>query len=146
MPTRKGRLKLQLAGATGSFKEFEENEIIDLTIETVVEINGEKFFFLSHSSGCFALLKVKYYLHYDFEVGKQVSCQYIGIKPDGTLRVEPPNPFYRVGDTYNFTVSSVGTKAILMGNSGMQQFDIYGMKCGFVVPAGSECNRSSHTM
>ncbi|HPS04751.1 MAG TPA: hypothetical protein PLE97_05320 [Tenuifilaceae bacterium] len=137
---RKGRLQLQLAGATGSCKEFEENEIIDLTIETVVEINGEKFFFLSHSSGCFALLKVKYYLHYDFEVGKQVSCQYIGIKPDGTLRVEPPNPFYRVGDTYNFTVSSVGTESNSDGETASYAtvFDIYGMKCGFVVPAGSK--------
>lgn len=136
----KGRLQLQLAGATGSCREFEENEIIDLTIETVVEINGEKFFFLCHSSRCFAFLKVKHYLHYGFEVGKQVSCQYLGVKPDGTLRVEPPHPFYMVGNTYNFTVDSVSTVSNSDGETASYAtvFDIYGMKCGFVVPAGSK--------
>lgn len=53
-----------------------------------------------------AELKVRHYTNYGFTIGYQVEAKVLGINEYGLLKVEPKNPFYSLGELYEFTINS----------------------------------------
>lgn len=65
---------------------------------------NEKVFVLISNNGLNAELKYKHYKNYGFNVGDSINCD-IYSKAFGRLyKVEPENPVYKVGYTYDFSV------------------------------------------
>jgi hypothetical protein len=56
--------------------------------------------------------------------------------PDGTLKIEPINPFYNIGVVYNFIIESIQDVNDLDTESTViaELIDITGKKCGVKLP------------
>ncbi len=83
-------------------------ELIEFKINAIVVENSEEYYSLEDSLGKIASrLKVKYYKHYGFKVGQICYCKVIGYNSNGLTQVEPENPWYKVGESYIFKISSI---------------------------------------
>lgn len=73
-------------------------------IRTEINTSRETGYVLQSTEGHNAWLKVKHYKNYGFAVGDSVWCDVYGYTSTGVLKVEPDNPFYKVGEIYDFEV------------------------------------------
>jgi hypothetical protein len=73
-------------------------------IRTEPNTSGEIGYVLQSTEGHKAWLKLKHYKSYGFVVGDTVWCHVYGHTNTGVLKVEPDNPFYKVGTIYDFEV------------------------------------------
>lgn len=67
---------------------------------------NDEVFVLQNESVPRAELKVQQYKSYGFNVGQTVEAIVLGLKEDGTLKVEPKNPFYEMGKDYEFRITA----------------------------------------
>ncbi|MFP4557439.1 MAG: hypothetical protein ACLFNU_11265 [Bacteroidales bacterium] len=127
----------QLQDSANRRKEQEWSSFIGRELNFLVEdisINSkdEECYVLKYKDIA-TLIKVKYYEHYGITVGDSVPCKVYGIRSSGELKVEPKNPFYKMGGIYRFNVSTVeynsssGTRILVVHDS-------CNKKCGVPVP------------
>ncbi|MHC1704606.1 MAG: hypothetical protein AB9846_11915 [Tenuifilaceae bacterium] len=132
---KKGKPILSLPEEVKPIIEFNKNQLIKLKLKDVVSLNNEDFYNLAVGEKIISRLKVKYYKHYGFDIGSFISCEILGNDTNGLLIIEPKNPWYKIGETYQFVVSSIEKNLDLDGNSIKTAiiYDIKGNKCGVVL-------------
>jgi len=119
--------------------KFKEGETHQFKIVGFTEIPGteESFFILENNFGGKHLLESINYTQYNLEIGKNVNCRIDKINCSGKIYLEPDNPFYNVGEVYDFEfleiidqINSVGEKenAVLVK-------DIFGIKIACSIPS-----------
>jgi len=105
---------------------------LDFQVEEIsINIKGEDLYIFKNED-ITAYVKVKHYAHYGFSVGDTVSSRVYGVSDSGKLKVEPKNPFYKVGKTYSFIVSSV-EENLSIGKAILVVHDYCKNKCGVQV-------------
>lgn len=84
--------------------KFKEGETHLFTIDGFTEIPGteESFYILKNQSGGKHLLKSIHYKHYNLQINQTISCKIDKINCSGKIYLEPENPVYKVGKTYDF--------------------------------------------
>lgn len=99
--------------------KFSEGEVYSFTITGFTEIPGtdESFYILKNPFGGKHLLKAIHYKHYNLKTGQQINCKIDKINCSGKIFLEPENPKYKEGKTYEFEllkiidhINSVGQK------------------------------------
>ena len=105
-------------------------------VDAMVVINNENYYRLSALSKYVSLLKFKHYSSYGFNVGDNIECKYIGIYPDGTLKLEPINPHYKIGEIYQFKIEDFEEVTDIENDSVIiaEVMDINQKKCGVKLP------------
>lgn len=96
-------------------------------------LESDELYILKSQSGYKASLKVKHFSSYGFEVGDTIKCEVYGYTGLGELRVEPENPFYKTGETYEFEIAKTNTysdKGYDVGSDVLTLIDISGKRCG----------------
>lgn len=113
-------------------------KMIFLVKEVFQNSYNEDVFFLISQDNKSAEIKVKHFSSYEIKVGDNIECEIIGITHDGFLKVEPHNPFYNLGEIYDFKIVDILSDAQNdgIGESTIVVEDIYGKKCGVVVNKG----------
>ncbi|MCB9000600.1 MAG: hypothetical protein H6537_01315 [Bacteroidales bacterium] len=100
----------------------------------IVTQNNDDFYWFKYKT-CYAVLKVKHYAHYGFKIGEKIECTFIDIRPNGFLKIEPLNPFYKVGNIYEFIIEKISTEnSISKSNCIAEVYDIFGKKCSVLLP------------
>lgn len=127
---KKGVPLLAARQAHSKCAAIQEGTDLEVYCCDIVERNGERFYLFIFDH-CFGLLKVSRFSHYGIEPGNTVSCRLLGFRPDGTLRLEPRNPFYRIGMCYDFTISAIQQLPNTEPNGSIAViYDRFGKKCG----------------
>jgi hypothetical protein len=113
----------QIIGSTLSFD----------VMEVTKNISGVDVFPLINPAGFKSELKVKYFKPYGFSIGDTIDCEVYGITHYKFLKVEPKNPYYTIGEVYEFKLSSI--LEIIGDNDDIQELnlivdDYFGNKCG----------------
>ncbi len=110
--------------------------MISACVEDIVIINDESYYSLKVLSKYVSLLKVKHYSSYGFNLGDNIDCEYIGVYPDGTLKLEPINPRYKIGEVYQFKIEDFEEITDIENDSVIiaEVLDINQKKCGVKLP------------
>ena len=99
--------------------KFTEGEIHQFKINGFAEMPGtdESFYILENRFGGKHLLKSFHYKHYNFNKGEEITCKIDKINCSGKIYLEPENPVYKEGKSYEFDlmkiidqINSVGEK------------------------------------
>jgi len=132
---KKGKPILSLPEAIKPVIEFKKNQPIKLRLKDTVSLDNEDFYNLTDDEKTISRLKVKHYKHYGFEIGSLITCEILGNDANGLLIVEPENPWYKIGETYQFLISSIETNLDLDGDTIKTAviYDVKGSKCGVVL-------------
>jgi hypothetical protein len=76
-------------------------------VVTITKNNyGEEVYIIYNESVPQVELKVKHYRSYGLSIGQLIEATMLGIKEDGSLKVEPKNPFYEIGKEYEFGIAA----------------------------------------
>ena len=83
-------------------------------------------------------MKSRHFKFYDLSIGKSISCSVYGYTNLGLLKVEPQNPWYIIGQSYEFDLQKIepyglhDDKVYLLILN-----DCVGNKCGAQIDANS---------
>jgi hypothetical protein len=103
---KKGRLFLRLKGEGYSTSTLRLGEWYAFSIEDE-RFNPDdrhSYFILSGPDGQKHLLKKKYYIHYGFHPGKNITCRVEKFSSEGYFILEPEHPCYVPGREYDFRI------------------------------------------
>ncbi len=104
---KKGKPILSFTDDKRSRFDYLINKSLVFLVTAVIKNNfDEEVYVLKSNTLPKAELKVRHYHNYGFTIGKEVEAKVLGINEDGLLKVEPKNPFYNIGELYDFTISS----------------------------------------
>ena len=69
-------------------------------------------------------------------MGDNIECKCIGIYPDGTLKLEPINPHYKIDEIYQFRIEDLEEVADIEKDSVIiaEVLDVNQKKCGVKLP------------
>ena len=76
---------------------------------------SEGYFVLRDPLGYKMLMPSGFYLHYGFETGQKIQCRVDKVNCNGRIFLEPQNPWYSEGQTYDFDVVSSGLRKSFSG-------------------------------
>lgn len=111
------------------------SESIKVMVKDIILINSVEFYTFTYEHQVVARLKVKHFKNYGFKVGAEILCYLRGHESNGLLIIEPENPWYKVGVSYPFKISSIEEYLDLNGDSikSAVVIDIGGNKCGVIL-------------
>jgi hypothetical protein len=102
---------------------------VNFTINKEIKnLENEDVFVLETDNGYKAELKKRYYKYYDLSIGNTVECHIYGKNHLGHLKVEPKNPYYTIGELYEFDIESI--EEYNEDDFSLVLIDIFGQKCG----------------
>ena len=132
---RKGILYLSEVNDSDVKTNLLINQIIELKLVTIISYNGEDYYSLSNGKVIVSRLKYEHYKYYGFELGANIKCLIIEFEKNGMLKVEPENPWYRIGQSYEFIINSIEEFTNLDGEkeSSIIVLDASGRKCGISI-------------
>jgi hypothetical protein len=87
------------------YKDFIGKSLVLRVIKITINNFSDEVFVLQNESVPRAELKVQHYRSYGFNVGHLVEVTVLAVKEDGSLKVEPKNPFYELGKDYEFRIT-----------------------------------------
>jgi hypothetical protein len=104
---------------------------LKLTVKTIKTYNSDDYFILTDGNN-YSKLKVKHFKKYGFGIGDEVLCEIIGEESTNQLVIEPKNPWYTIGEIYQFDIVRIEEFIDLEGNilNVAVVFDNGGNKCG----------------
>jgi hypothetical protein len=88
----------------------------------------EDVFILKSNNGFTSELRKKHYKHYNILIGEEIECFVYGKTHLGVLKVEPENPFYQIGVSYNFDIESI--EDLGEDDFSLVLRDTFNQKCG----------------
>ncbi|MCF8371963.1 MAG: hypothetical protein K9H64_10095 [Bacteroidales bacterium] len=94
---------------------LKQGDTYPFMIFNLIEISGIEYFVLIDPHEKKHLLASSYYSHYGFEIGQEIMCTIDKINCTGKIYLEPTNPFYSVGDTYEFIITEEKTRINSLG-------------------------------
>jgi hypothetical protein len=109
---------------------------IYLKVVAIITENLEEYYSLADNTGkIISRLKVKHYKHFGYEIGSNILCQKRDNDLNGLMLVEPENPWYKIGESYIFIVSSIENVTNLDGEEifTIILLDNFSNKCGISV-------------
>lgn len=92
---------------------------------------NDEVYILKNSYGHGAEIKIKHFRNYGISVGYSITCEVYGFSHWGILKVEPENPFYKLGEIYEFEIEK--NNPLDQNSDEEDEFfalDKYGNKCG----------------
>lgn len=106
---KKGKLFLVVAGEEVKHPDLQPGRLYVFTIadEMLNPDDGQRYYILEDASGNKHLLRKKYYHHYGFRKGQQITCRVDKFASEGYYLLEPEHPCYAPGNTYSFAVDRV---------------------------------------
>ena len=89
--------------------KFTEGEVHQFKVTGYTEIPGtdESFYILENQYGGKHLLKTVNYKHYNLKTGQEITCKIDKINCSGKIYLEPENPVYKEGKTYEFDLIKI---------------------------------------
>lgn len=99
---KKGRPILTISENFHDREEILINNEMELYLRAVIMLNNEQYYLLTRNE-YYAILKVRHYKHYNLNVGEITRCNTVDNLGGGLLKVEPLNPWYKIGESYLFT-------------------------------------------
>ena len=99
---RKAELILFYPGVISSWKGTRIGQLYQFKIIGEKKFEDEELFILRGPEGKLHTIKKEFYIHYDFKAGQKIDARVVDINPDGSFKIEPDNPFYKIGETYYF--------------------------------------------
>lgn len=107
------------------------------------DIKGDNFI-LTDAEGNYHHLEAMWYGHYNLKQGDTVNCKFLHYAEDGTLTLEPENPFYKEGNSYKFPVRYFRKMEYADGSFEITAvaLDIFGEEAHIKVPAAFDQNLS----
>ena len=77
-------------------------------IDDVVKgIDNRSYFLVTDPSDDKHSIPYEYYKHYGLKKGSDFRGRFIRYRKNADIRIEPENPFFKVGEVYDFTVSEL---------------------------------------
>lgn len=114
---KKGIPVLSFPGTEKLISSINTTNKIKLRVAAIVYENSEEYFSLADDFGIIvSRIKVKHYKHYGLTVGECFLFQSRGYDINGLTLVEPENPWYKIGESYTFKISSIENYIDLDGN------------------------------
>jgi hypothetical protein len=103
---------------TNQYK-FTEGENHQFNIIGFTEIPNTKdsFYILENKFGGKHLLKAWPFKHYNLMIGNNITCRIDKINCSGKIFLEPENPFYKLGEIYDFDVIRIATQTNSVGET-----------------------------
>jgi len=128
---KKGTPILSYSSSANFLNNSNVSDNIALKITAIVNYNSEEYYSLADGERIVSRLKVKHYKHYGLNVGKSITCIWRGYDSTGLIRVEPENPWYKIGESYKFVVKGFEDYIDLSGESVRVAIvlDVMGNKC-----------------
>lgn len=90
-------------------QSFKEGETHPFRILNKIDLSDDDYFVLADSDSKKYLLASEYYSHYGFEIGQDINCRIDKISCTGKIYLEPINPFYSPGGSYDFKIAGETT-------------------------------------
>jgi hypothetical protein len=120
---------------TQQIHQYVKDSLLTLRVEDTITANNEAYYQLTDGRSK-AFLKVKHFQNYGLAIGGHVECRYRGVDSNGFLKVEPINPWYRVGERYSFSIAEYQEIIDLDGRPTTIALviDKAGKKCGVKLP------------
>lgn len=133
---KKGKPQLAIPKLNENNIDIDFGSSVLAYVDAMVVINNENYYRLSALSKYVSLLKVKHYSSYGFKVGDNIECKYVGIHPDGTLKLEPINPHYKIDEIYQFRIEDFEEVTDIENDSIIiaEVLDVNQKKCGVKLP------------
>ncbi len=106
---KKGKLFLVVAGEEVKHPDLEPGRsyVFHIVNDMRNPDDGQRYYILEDASGNKHLLRKKYYHHYGFRKGQQITCRVDKFASEGYYLLEPEHPCYKPGKTYSFPVDRV---------------------------------------
>ncbi len=130
----KGRIIFTEADERKKGESKEEDDINEFYIyDRKKGVDGKDYFMVSDKDDSHYLVPVDQYSYYGLKKGGTFRGRYIKYHDRGEYKIEPLNPYYKIGQQYNFELISVNErpdgpgKVLIVG-------DKYGLKHEVLVP------------
>lgn len=106
---KKGKLFLIVSGEEVKHPDLEPGMSYSFTIvdELHNPDDGQRYYILEDATGSKHLIRKKYYHHYGFRKGQQITCRVDKFASEGYYLLEPEHPCYKPGSIYSFQVDRV---------------------------------------
>jgi hypothetical protein len=85
--------------------------------EVFFNSNEESFFIMQDPLGYKVMMPADFYQQYGFKPGQMIRCRVDKINCNGRMFLEPQHPFYKEGNSYNFTLKGAGNWQNLTGET-----------------------------
>jgi len=106
---------------------------------------GEDIFLLESEEGYRSNVSVKHFEVYGIKVGKTVLCEISRINQDGSLGVEPVNPFYKINEEYVFKITDNQTYDDNDETTVVSVSDDHGIKSSFNILTTTHTSNKNKT-
>lgn len=127
----------QLAFPDKAKKDVNLNSLLGKKKEFIIKglaknYENEEVYHLESLDGFKSQLKEKHYKHYRLNGTDKILCVVYGFNDNGILKVEPQNPYYSIGEVYEFEVDEI--KGYSKDYEDVEDIlivkDYFGNKCG----------------
>lgn len=124
----------EISTKTDELADCSLNCEVKLTVRSIKRYNSDDYFILSDGIN-YSKLKVKHFQKYGFGIGDEILCEIIGKDSTNRLIIEPKNPWYTIGEVYQFDIVRIEEFIGLEGNilNVAVVFDNGGNKCGIPI-------------
>lgn len=104
---------------------------------TLKDLAGEFFILIDMDSNSHKL-ECKWYAHYNIRQGDKIRCRFLYYSENGSLVLEPENPFYREGELYEFPIRYIQKMEYADGSSDAIAIvgDVFGEEAHLKLPSG----------
>jgi len=99
---KKSQLHLNLQGEI-FFDPLKAGKKYNFKLTGEKQFKSESFYILEDNYQRIHFMPKKYYSHFNFVKGQIITALVVDIKTDGSLSLEPDNPYYKTGSIYNFS-------------------------------------------
>ena len=87
---------------------FVEGDKYPFKIHNLVKLqDGANYYVLLDVNGLKHFLPSEFYISYGFMVGDEITCTIDKINCTGRIFLEPNHPFYKEGESYEFTIENI---------------------------------------
>lgn len=121
-------------GKNEILKELVGKTLVFFVKEVTINASNEDVFLLECEAGYRAELKTRHFKSYGLFPGKTIKCNIYSFTGLGLLKVEPENPYYKIGKSYEFDIQGLSEEESSYDDSYLVILkDCMGNKCGVQV-------------
>ena len=99
---KKSELILSYSSLNKDRQTLEFGKSYQFLIVDEKKYNEEELFVIEDPTGKNHLIRKDFYSHFNFKTGENIQARMIDLRQDGSYKIEPDNPYYKIGETYPF--------------------------------------------
>ena len=124
-------IKGQLIVGSGSLEIKSSKNLVSriysfVLVDESTGVDNKQYYIISDDRGKKYTLRKDYYNHYGFKKGESFQGRFIRYKDGGEVNIEPLNPWFKPGCSYQFKVKSIVD--LSDGNDSLILMDAWGME------------------